>query len=102
MKILINGYYNFSPKGEEGFSGPRNFIQNFLDYVADTKHTYTVIVLRGKKKKDRTAEIERLTVGDSSWLITTLRLNTPDVFNATSSKIPASLERPLSIITNIM
>lgn len=102
MKILINGFYNFLPKGEETFSGPRNFLQNFLDYIAGTEHTYTALVLRGKKKKDAKYELERVPVGKSSWLVATLRLNTPDVFNATTSRVPASLEQPLKIITGIM
>lgn len=102
MKILINGFYNFLPKGEETFSGPRNFLQNFLDYIGTTEHTYTALVLRGKKKKDARYETERVEVGKSSWLVATLRLNTPDVFNATSSRVPASLEQPLKIITKIM
>src|SRR3990167_4763102 len=99
MKILINGYAKFLPGKESTFSGPRNLLETFLRYLEDHHHTYTAFVLKGKKIKDDKVEFERVPIGKSSWLIMTLRLNTPDVFEAKEPGIPESLEGPLQRIT---
>ncbi len=103
MKILINGYYRQLPKGEQTFSGPRNFVAEFLRHLEKTPHSYTAIVLRGKKQNNARYTTKRFPVGKkNSWLTAQLRLNTNDVFNATKAKIPASTEQPKRILQSII
>ncbi len=103
MKILINGYYRQLPKGESTFSGPRNFVAEFLRHLEKTPHQYTAIVLRGKKQNNAHYTTKRFNVGKkNSWLTATLRLNTNDVFNATKPKIPQSTEQPKKILQTII
>lgn len=102
MKILINGYYKFLPGKESTFSGPRNLLELFLKYLDTNGHTFTALVLRGKKIKDEEVELERVPAGKNSWLVATLRLNTPDVSGAKEPGTPASLEGPMQRITKII
>jgi len=102
MKILINGYYNFLPKSKATFSGPRNLLESFLVYLDKEGYAYTCLVLMGKKNKDAKVTKKRIKVGKSSWLVTKLRLNTPDVFGAKKPSIPKSLDGPLFRIKKVI
>ncbi len=103
MKILINGYLKQLPKGQEAFSGPRNFVGTFLDYLDKSNFEYTCLVVQGKKVNDNKISKKRLSSSkNNSWLIAKLRLNTNDIFFAKKPGIPRSLLQPLENFKKII